>query len=161
MKKFLIITGIITIFTLSISKKIIANNRYSGENIPRFVSTRFDKIKSYVGPNTKYPIKYTYNYKNTPLKVINEFYNWRQVEDIDDKKSWIHVNDLTSIKTAMITKNTILFDDNNLQGQQTAKLQPNVIFKIKNCKDHFCYGEIEHKNSKLKGYILQKYLWGI
>lgn len=161
MNKIYQITKIFTIFTLLISGKVIANNRYSGENIPRFVSIRFDKIKSYVGPNIKYPIKYTYYYKNTPLKVINEFYNWRQVEDIDNKKSWIHVNDLSSIKTAMITKNTILFDENNLQGQQIAKLQPSIIFKIKDCKGYFCYGEIEHKNFKLKGYILQKYLWGI
>lgn len=68
MKKFIIVTGIITIFTSFTLKKVMANNRYSGESIPRFVSTRFNKIKSYVGPDKKYPVKYTYNYKHTPFK---------------------------------------------------------------------------------------------
>lgn len=83
------------------------------------------------------------------------------MEDINGKKSWVFVNDLSSIKTAIIIKNTILFDDTNKESEKLAKLQTHVIFKVKDCKDYFCYGEIEQENFKLKGYILQNYLWGI
>ena len=161
MKNKLIITGIITFLTLSVPKTGSSKeNRYSGKKMPYFTSLGFNNVKSYVGPNIKYPLKYTYHHKHTPLKVINEFYNWRQVEDINKKQSWIFKTDLSNIKTATITKNTILFDDNNLQSEKIAKIQSGAIVKIKYCENDFCYGTIEHENSKIKGYILQNYLWG-
>ena len=47
--------------------------RHSGLPVPRFVALKSDEINARVGPGKDYPIRVTYQRKDYPVKVIQEF----------------------------------------------------------------------------------------
>ena len=61
----------------------------TGLEIPRYVSLKSDDANIRVGPNMNYPITIKYIKKNYPLKVLEEYEEWRKVEDFDKNIGWI------------------------------------------------------------------------
>ena len=53
----------------------------TGLEIPRYVSLKSDDANIRVGPSKNYPIEIKYIKKNYPLKVLEEYEEWRKVED--------------------------------------------------------------------------------
>ena len=47
-------------------------------------SLKNTKVNVRLGPSKNYPIKYVYEKKYLPVKIIDEHYNWRKVRDYDN-----------------------------------------------------------------------------
>ncbi len=137
------------------------SSRFSGYPVPRFVSVKYDNTNTRFGPNAEYPIKYTYTKRFEPLRVINEYYNWYQVQDMTGAISWIYVSNLSSGKYAKLTKYSHIYDVDDTDAEIIAHINTGTLVKIKNCNKEFCKIETRFNDKIYKGYIYKPHLWGV
>ena len=115
-----IIIAFITIIILSqvCSAEI---GKETGLEIPRYVSLKSNDANIRVGPSMNYPIVVKYIIKNYPLKVLEEYNEWRKVEDFKKNVGWIHKSLISGTRTGIILSK----DNENIQLLNT--LDGNVI----------------------------------
>ena len=131
----------------------------SGLQIPRMVSLKQSRVFMRSGPGPNYPIKFEFRKKKYPMKIIAEYYNWRQVITYDNIKGWIATHLLSSVKTGLILKTTFLKISPSNQSLSKAKLLPQLLIEIKKCNTEWCKVIIV-KNDKFDGWVEKKFIWG-
>ena len=131
----------------------------SGLKIPRMVSLKKSLVFMRSGPGLEYPIKFEFIKKKYPMKVVAEYYNWRQVITFNNIKGWIHTQLLSSVRTGLILKVTFLKKNPSNQSQSIAKLLPNLLIDIKVCNVEWCKVVVV-KNNKFTGWVNKKLIWG-
>ena len=112
-----------------------------------------------VGPGSEYPIKWIYTQKNMPLRLLDNFDNWRKVSDIDNEEGWIHIGSLSKTQFA-ITKQKTNGYCNSQKDDICFTLDPMVILKLIRCKEEICKLSINNKTKK-KIWVNKQDLWGI
>jgi SH3-like domain-containing protein len=126
---------------------------------PYFVAAKSKEVNFRSGPNARYPIVFTLYRKFEPLKVINKFEHWRQVEDSVGDRGWVHVSNLTA-KKIVKTKSQQHLNLYNKPDSETAKIVAyianDVLLHVISCDSKWC--KVEH--TKGKGWIEAQYLWG-
>lgn len=142
------------------SEIIQSKNSINGSNlkIPRMVSLKNTLTFMRSGPGKEFPVKFELNKKGYPLKIIAEFNNWRKVTTKNNISGWIHTQLLSSFKTGLIIQNTILKDKPSNSSKSLAKLLPDLLINVKNCKLKWCKIEII-RNKKFAGWVKKKYIW--
>jgi SH3-like domain-containing protein len=131
----------------------------TGLEIPRYVSLKSDDTNIRVGPSKNYPIEIKYIKKNYPSKVLDEYKEWRKVEDFDRNIGWIHKSLISGIRTGIILSN----DNENIKLLNT--LDGNVIGEIgngnivflKKCKIDWCLVS----QGDFEGWMDKNYIWGV
>jgi SH3-like domain-containing protein len=134
-------------------------DRFSGLPIPRYVATAAKETNARYGPGLSYPLKWTYTKKNFPLKVIDEYYNWRKVIDFTGISSWVHQSVLSGKNHALILINekyTNLYNRPAEAKKTIAKIEKYSIVEVANCENKYCKVNIKG----YQGYIKEKDLWG-
>lgn len=153
---------ILCLFLFLSCRVCLAEERFSGNVLPRFMALASNKVNARVGPNITYPVKYIYKRKFMPVVVVNEYYGWYQVKDENDDLSWIWKNYLTSKKYVMTNRdNVFLYKKGKLTSRILAKVNKGVIFFAEKCDDNFCKVKMNYNNKEFKGYILEEDLYGI
>ena len=102
--------------------------------IPRMVSLKKSLTYMRSGPGKEFPVKFELKQKGYPLKVVAEFNNWRKVITYSKISGWIHTQLLSSFKTGLITKTTFLKKIPSNSSNSLAKLLPNLLITVKDCK---------------------------
>ncbi|MFL2659723.1 MAG: SH3 domain-containing protein [Alphaproteobacteria bacterium] len=125
--------------------------------IPRFVSTKSKPTNVRTGPGRRYPIKFTFSEK-VPLKIIDEYQDWRKIEDWQGEQGWIHKALLSSRRLGLIENKTSLYKTTKPSGLK-ARLGERIIVKIDSCDLKWCYVEV--LNVDAEGYIDKRHIWGI
>jgi SH3-like domain-containing protein len=131
----------------------------SGLKIPRIVSLKNSLTYMRSGPGTKYPIIFEIKQKGHPLKIISEFNNWRKVNTSDNLTGWIHTQMLSSFKTGIIIKTTLLKKTPSEKSQNEAKLLKNLLINIQKCELKWCKIEII-RDRVFIGWIKKTTIWG-
>ncbi|MDG7056183.1 MAG: hypothetical protein LKM44_01695 [Wolbachia endosymbiont of Meromenopon meropis] len=134
--------------SLFLSKGLFANT---------FVSTKSNKINMRTGPGVNYPVTWIYTCKNLPLKIIEEFENWKKVCDIKEDCGWIRSNLLSNKRYAMIKENTYGYQKQNMNSKITMKIDKYAIMKIEKCSEKWCLLSF----SKGKAWIQKKCIYGV
>ena len=131
----------------------------TGLEIPRYVSLKSNDANIRVGPSKNYPIKIKYIKKYYPLKVLEEYEDWRKVEDFQKNFGWIHKSLISGTRTGIILSN-----DNNtikllntLKGNIIGEIGKGNIVFLEKCKIDWCL--VSSRN--YKGWIDKKYIWGV
>ena len=131
----------------------------TGLEIPRYVSLKSDDANIRVGPSMNYPIEIKYIIKNYPLKVLDEYEEWRKVEDFKNNVGWIHKSLITGTRTAVVlskdNKNIELF--NTLNGNIIGEIGKGNIIYLEKCKIDWCLISAEN----FKGWMDKKNIWGV
>ena len=135
------------------------SGKETGLEIPRYVSLKSNDANIRVGPRMNYPIKIKYIKKNYPLKVLEEYEEWRKVEDFKKNIGWIHKSLISGTRTGIVLSNdnkTIkLF--NTLDGNTIGEIgRGNIVF-LEKCKIDWCLISV----GDFKGWIDKKYIWGV
>ncbi len=153
----------IILFLLTNSQLTIAGeSRFSGNPIPRFASITKSPVNTRIGPDISYNVKYIYQTKYQPVKVVNEYYGWCQIEDINGDLSWINKNALGKANYVMtLHDNTKLYQKKKLTSRIVAKVDKGTIFKVIKCSAGFCKVETTFNGTLFKGFLIQDNLWGI
>ena len=141
---------------MKISKADIGQE--TGLEIPRYVSLKSNDANIRVGPSKNYPIEIKYIKKNYPLKIIEEYQNWRKVVDFKKNIGWIHKSLISGNRTGIIQaidKTPKLF--NTLDGKIIGEIGEGNIVHLDKCKIDWCLVSIEN----FKGWMNKKYIWGV
>ena len=131
----------------------------TGLEIPRYVSLKSNDANIRVGPSKNYPIEIKYIKKNYPLKVLEEYEDWRKVEDFHKNFGWIHKSLISGIRTGIVlsndNKNIKLL--NTLNGNVIGEIgRGNIVF-LEKCKIDWCLVSF----GNYRGWIDKKNIWGI
>ncbi len=138
----------------------IANiGKETGLEIPRYVSLKSDDANIRVGPSKNYPIEIKYIKKNYPLKVLEEYEEWRKVEDFNRNIGWIHKSLISGIRTGIVlsndNKNIKLL--NTLDGNVIGEIGNGNIVLLEKCKINWCLVSL----GDFEGWMDKKYIWGV
>ena len=151
---------IIFISILIFSKVCNADiGKETGLEIPRYVSLKSDDANIRVGPSMNYPIEIKYIIKNYPLKVLEEYQDWRKVEDFKKNIGWIHKSLISGARTGIVSsknnKNIELF--NTLHGNIIGEIGRGNIVNLEKCKIDWCLVSV----GNFKGWMDKNYIWGV
>jgi len=121
-------------------------------------SLKNTKVNVRLGPSKNYPIKFVYEKKYLPVIIIDEHYNWRKVRDYDNDTGWIHISQLSKIKTTVTIKNNqVVYSSPTIYSKPKAKLEIYQVLTIKKCNQIWC----KIKNPKINGWVKKEHLWAI
>ncbi len=131
----------------------------TGLEIPRYVSLKSNDSNIRIGPSMNYPIEIKYILKNYPLKVLEEYEEWRKVEDFEKNIGWIHKSLISGNRTGIVlskdNKNIELL--NTLNGNVVGEIGKGNIVNLEKCKIDWCLVSVE----KFKGWMNKNYIWGV
>ena len=142
---------IITIFLLTIlfSKEAYSENNY-------FLMLKNNKVNVRYGPGFDYPIKYRYNKKFLPIKVIDKKENFRRIIDHKKNSGWIHISQLKQSNSFVALENKILFKKPSRFSKPLAKVENGRLLIGKKCEINWC----KVKTESFTGWISKSNIWG-
>ncbi len=120
-----------------------------------FLSLKSNTVNMRVGPGLDYPVKWVYLKKNMPLKLINNFENWRQVRDMNGEEGWIQVG-LLSTNRYLVTKNITIGYSDNKKNFIKITIDPIVTLKFIKCEEDICKVSVQG----YKVWVEKKNVWG-
>ena len=131
----------------------------TGFEIPRYISLKSNDANIRVGPSKNYPIEVKYIKKNYPLKIVEEYKEWRKVEDFKNNTGWIHKSLISGERTGIIlSKNDKKIDVlNTINGIIIGKIGKGNIVYLEKCKIDWCLVSL----GDFKGWMDKKYIWGV
>ena len=131
----------------------------TGLEIPRYVSLKSNDANIRVGPSTNYPIAIKYIQKNYPLKILEEYDDWRKIQDLTENNGWIHKSLISGNRAGVIISNNddkiIIF--NTINGKIIGNIGKGNIVSINKCKIDWCSISL----NKFEGWIYKKNIWGV
>jgi len=84
-------------------------NLLSANENSYYLTLKYNKVNVRYGPGRDYPIKYVYNKKNLPVKIIDKKENFRKIIDFKKNSGWIHISQLKKNKSFILLEDQILF----------------------------------------------------
>jgi len=140
---------VLILLTIFFSKGVLAENNY-------FLMLKNKKVNVRYEPNLNSPIKYIYNKKNLPIKVIDKKENFRRIIDIKNNSGWIHTSQLRKNKSFILLENQILFSKPTKYSKPLAKISSGRLLLVKKCKLKWC----RVKTENYTGWIKNEKVWG-
>ncbi len=155
-------TNIISIlFLFIISNYSFANNIGSetGLDLPRYVSLKSNDSNVRVGPSKNYPITLKYIINDYPLKIVEEYDDWRKIVDFENNLGWIHKSLIKGERNGVIisSNNYNIKIYNTPSGKIIGEISKGIIIRLSKCKINWCL-IIKDQH---KGWIQKKYIWGV
>ena len=148
---------LVLIYTPSAYTETLGNE--TGLKIPRFVSLKASNSNLRIGPSENYPIKLKYIVANTPIEIIDEYKDWRKINDYEGNEGWLHKSLIKGKRFAIV--NTPYQEGlqvlNKPKGKNIGKIGKRNILEINTCLINWC--KIKYK--KNKGWVNKINLWGI
>ncbi len=111
-----------------------------------------------IGPGTSYPIRWVYHKRHLPVKIIEEFGNWRKVRDHEGEDGWIHRSLLSGHRTALVRAETIAFHLHpSAESPVIMQAKQNVLGHLQQCTLDWCRLDIQN----IRGWAKKSELWGV
>jgi len=80
----------------------------TGRELPRFVSLNATEINVRRGPGLDYRRDWVYRRRGLPVRVTDEFENWRLIEDSEGAGGWVYHALISGRRTAEVTARGVL-----------------------------------------------------
>jgi len=136
---------------------ILFTNNIFAKDKDYFMSLKYNTVNVRQGPSSEHPIKFIYKKKYLPIKIIDNFENYRKFIDLYDNSGWIHISQLSSKKTALnIKEKNLLLKKPQIYSKPLAQIEKGKLIIIKKCKDNWCKVLI----NKYVGWIRKNTIWG-
>jgi len=142
-------TLVLILLTIFFSKGALAENNY-------FLMLKNNKVNVRYEPDLNSLIKYIYNKKNLPIKVIDKKENFRRIIDIKNNSGWIHASQLRKNKSFILLENQILFSKPTKYSKPIVKISSGRLLLVKKCKLKWC----RVKTENYTGWLEVKNVWG-
>ncbi|MEM0923673.1 MAG: SH3 domain-containing protein [Pseudomonadota bacterium] len=126
--------------------------------LPRYVSLRSSEINVRRGPGLNYPKDWVFRRAGLPVKVIEEYGDWRHIVDSDDAGGWVYHALLTGRRTVLVTAPKILMRKRpDAASQANAEVHQGVVARLSACRDGWCEVTIDDH----RGWLPKTALWGV
>ena len=121
-----------------------------------YLILKYNKVNVRYGPGFNYPIKYVYQKKYLPIKVIDKKENFRRIIDFKNNSGWIHTSQLKKGKSFILLEDQILFSKPTKYSKPILKIAKGRLLLVKKCKKKWCRVSTEN----YLGWIRTKSVWG-
>ena len=130
----------------------------ASDKLPRFASLRSGDVNLRVGPGESYPIEWVYKRKDMPVQIIEEFENWRRIQDWQGSKGWVLDRMLTS-KREVIVNGAVrpLYGQPDPASPIVARAEPGVIAGLRECRGRWCRIDA----GDYSGWVQRSEIWGV
>lgn len=133
----------------------------TGLPLNRFVSIgpNKDKANARVGPGTQFPILWVFQRPGLPLRVVDEYEDWRKVEDWQGEGGWVHRALLVKLASLRVnSSNTLLYRKAAPDAEPLARLEEGVIVRLqgRGCESGWCKVSV----GNYKGFVRADQVWG-
>ena len=130
----------------------------SGMAVPRYVSTKFDKVNARAGPGDDYKLQFVYKVRGLPLQIVAETSEWRRVCDPTGALAWVHKRTTDGRRTTINTRTTpVALLKKPRDGWKTAAyLNPRALATLDRCEKGWC----RVKADGASGWVREGELWG-
>ena len=126
--------------------------------LPRYVSLRSSEINVRRGPGLDYRKDWVFRRSGLPVRVVDEYGDWRRVVDKDDAGGWVYHAMITGRRTVLITGDGVLFrEDPASTSAATAQAERGVVARLRACEVRWC--EIEAEGHR--GWVRKGDIWGV
>ena len=142
-------TLVLILLTIFFSKGVLAEINY-------FLMLKNNKVNVRYRPDLNSPIKYIYNKKNLPIKVIDKKENFRRIIDFKNNSGWIHTSQLSKIKSFILLEDKILFSKPTKYSKPILIISKGRLLLVKKCKAKWC----KVKTKKYIGWLEAKNVGG-
>ena len=124
-----------------------------------FSSLRSAETNVRAGPGQHYPVKFTFKAKAVPVRVINEYDNWCEIEDYEGQSGWVSQNLLTKKRMLLVRTSKPFIDmysKNNEKSRVIFHLENNVTSEYLKCVENWCAIKVNDK----KGWVRRSEVFG-
>jgi SH3-like domain-containing protein len=127
--------------------------------LPRWASLRSEEVNLRVGPGMNYKIDWVYHRRDLPVQIEREFEVWRQIEDQDGVKGWVHQATLTG-RRGFVVKDAerVLRRAAAEDAPAVARLKPGVIGRIRTCEAGAAWCEVQVGD--YRGFLKREEFYG-
>lgn len=130
----------------------------TGEPLPRFETLRFDTVRMRRGPGQEYPIAWLFKRKGLPVKVFQEYQDWRRVRDPYGDIGWIKRTQLSRVRYALVVEDRTPLHTAAREGAKVTVLaQTGVVLRIDECRVDWCHASAKGYH----GWVRKEALFGV
>lgn len=129
---------------------------FSGKPVPRFESLKYTLVNGRTGPSLDYPIAWQYEREGLPVLIVKESPDWRQVQDPEGTKVWIHARMLSERRTAIVRQDTALRRSSDVEAREIAIVQAGVVVEVLQTNGT----QLKVRTDKYSGWIESTDIWG-
>lgn len=126
-----------------------------------YMSLRHEKTNVRYGPETTFPLKFTWYGAGLPLEIVSHKDTWTQVKDHEGDQGWVQRRMLSKKRTVLCQKDTELRAQPGSKGAIVAFLKQGVAALLLKEESGYCYVSLLGAHTRLKGWIPQAHLWGV
>lgn len=129
-----------------------------GKLVQRFVSLRANDVNVRAGPGVRYPVKWKFVQRHTPVEVIAEYDTWRKIRDWEGSEGWVHRAMISSQRSLLLNGDGQTMRRRPTDGSPAvARLANNMIVLAERCDLEWCLVSARG----YEGYIRRKGVWGL
>ena len=126
--------------------------------LPRYVSLRSNEINVRRGPGLDYRKDWVFQRAGLPVRIVDEYGDWRRVVDSDGAGGWVYHSLLSGRRTALVTAEEATLRDRPVEtAVPVAKAEQGVVAGLGPCEPRWCQIEIQG----VRGWVLRNRIWGV
>lgn len=126
--------------------------------LPRYVSLRSSEINVRRGPGLDYRKDWVFRRSGLPVKIVDEYGDWRRIVDKDDAGGWVYHAMLTGRRTVLVVEDGVaLRREPADSAAASAMAEQGVVARLESCNPDWC--EIEADG--YTGWVRKTSLWGV
>ena len=141
---------LVLLFFFSLANVSLAENT-------KFLSLKNDKVNVRYGPSLNFPIKFIYNKKFLPIKIIDSKENFRRIIDHKKNSGWVHISQLRKANSIIVLEDKIVFKKNSKFSKPLVKLEKGRLIQVKKCISNWC----KIKTENYLGWLQNNDVWGL
>lgn len=128
-----------------------------------FAALKKKQVNWRTGPGEKYPIKWIYQEVGYPVKVLDTFDIWKQVQEADGSIGWVHEKMITDKRTVLVQEEGVMTAKPAPDSRAIAVVEAGVVGRIIRCpaKYQSCLLSFKYDNKEMKGWFPRKAVWGL
>ena len=124
---------------------------------PHWGSLKADRANMHVGPGFDYRVKFIYQRKGLPVKVLRAMGGWWLVEDPDGARGWVLQRLVGKSRTGMVKGDLAeLRERSDGSGRLLWRVRQGVIGKLDKCAGDWCRFSVDTR----QGWVNRKAVWG-
>lgn len=135
-----------------------AQKAKKGKLVQRYASLRANDVNVRAGPGVRYPVKWKFVQRYTPVEVIAQYDTWRKIRDWEGGEGWVHRAMLASKRSLLLTGAPRTMRRRPSAGAPAvARLASKMIVLAKRCDLEWCLVSARGH----EGWIRREGLWGL
>ena len=132
-------------------------NTCLAEKKKKMLTTKFNEVNVRNGPGLNHLKKFKILKKGYPLKIIDNFDNWKKVVDVNGNSGWVSNSQLSNNRYVIINSSEAYIYKFPLQNsKKIALVKGKKVLALNKCNQNWC----QINDNKINGWVMKKEIWG-